>query len=356
MSYYLIFIWLGLLYFIQSKSPFYRITNEHGYFQHQTTKGYALLAFAPIVYFVVTSPMKYGDLSGYISQIRFLPTEWNEMVAYIRSCKNSQLFWAVCILVRNVFGDNETTIRLILALIHALPCIWLFRKYSDDYLLCVYLFVATAFPLSWMMNGVRQFAAAVIIYMATPCMVEKKQLKWVFWVLLAALVHQTAIIMLPIIYVAQGKAWNGKSLLMILGAVVAAVVFTNVAGAVENLLTTTGYSVTEYAKDDGVHPLRVLVNFVPVALAFYGRKTIDFENSSFMNLAVNMAIANAAIYLVGMVTSGILVGRVPAYTNLYSVILLTNIVAQIFNQSTEKMMKYLMIALYGLYYYVQWVI
>lgn len=354
MGYSFLFIWLGILYLLENSIGTYWITEENGYYQRQTKRTYALLAFVPIIYYVVTSPMVYGDLSGYIYTMRNLPTQWEGIVSYIQGLKNSQLFWGFWILVRNVFGNGSTTIRFILAMVHALPCIWMFRKYSDDYLLCVYLFVATAFPIGWMMNGVRQFAAAVIIYMATPYMVEKKWQKWILIVLIAALVHQSAIIMLPIIFVCQGKAWNWKTMLMILCAVVATWVFSNITGSVESLLTTTGYSATEYATDDGVHPLRVLVNFSPVALAFYGRKYLDWEDSPFMNLAINMSIANAFIYLVGMVTSGILVGRIPAYTNLYAQILLSNIVVQIFPVNVAKLVKILMVVFYGLYYYVQW--
>lgn len=352
MTYFSLFIWLGVFFLLRNIVGTYWITEENGYYQRQTTKGFALLTFVPIMYFVVFTPMVHGDLSGYIYGIRNLPTQWDEIISYLASLKNSQLFWAFWCLVRNVIGNGEITIRIILTLILALPCVWFFRKYSDDYLLCIYIFVATLFPLSWMMNGVRQFAAAVIIYMATPYMVEKKWLKWIVIVLIATLVHQTAIIMLPIIFVCQGKAWNWKTMLMIVGAVAAAWVFSGVAGATDNMLIATGYSTDVYATDDGVHPLRVLINFVPVVLAFYGRRTLEWEDSPFMNMAINMSIANAAIYLVGMVTSGILVGRIPAYTNLYAYVLLSNIVSQVFPEKTEKLLKILMVVFFGLYCYV----
>lgn len=353
MDYALLFVWLGFLYVLKTTSATYWITEENGYFQRRTTKLNAFLAFVPIIYFVITNPPYVGDLALYLAQIRGLPTQWDEIVYHIQRLPNSPLFWSFWILIKSVLGYREIIIRLILALFHAIPCIWLFRKYSDDYWLCVYLFVANAFPTAWMMNGVRQFAAAVIVYLATPYMVEKRWTKWAFWVLVAALVHQTAIIMLPLIFVAQGKAWNGRTMLMMLGAVAAAALFSSVSGATDTLLTTTGYSVSVYEFDDGVHPLRVLVSFVPVALAFYGKDRLAWEDSPFMNLAINMSIANFAIYLVGMVTSGILVGRIPAYTNLYSFILLTNMVSQIFPESTEKLIKLLMVVFYGLYFYVQ---
>lgn len=353
MSYPFLFLWLGLLYIFKVTTASYWITEENGFPQRQTPKLNAVLAFIPIIYFVVSNSMFSGDLYFYVLKIQNLPTQWDEIILFFRGLENSPLFWAFWILVKAVLGDGQSTIRFILAIFHAIPCIWLFRKYSDDYWLCVYLFVASSFPMAWMMNGVRQFAAAVIIYMATPYMVEKQWSKWVFWVLVATLVHQTAIIMLPIIYVALGTAWNRKTMLMLFGAIAAAVMFSTVSGSVDNLLTTAGYATEEYALDNGVHPLRVLVNFVPVALAFYGRNDIDLENSPFMNLIVNMSIANFALYLIGMVTSGILVGRIPAYTNLYSFLLLSNIVSQIFPVSTEKTIKVLMVACYGLFFYVQ---
>ena len=56
---------------------------------------------------------------------------------------------------------------LVLALVHSVPVVLIFRKYSENYLMTIFLFVAGSYHVGWMMNGLRQFMAVVIIFAAT---------------------------------------------------------------------------------------------------------------------------------------------------------------------------------------------
>ena len=79
----------------------------------------------------------------------------------------------------------------------------------------LYLFVASGCHIAWMMNGLRQFLAVSIIMAATPLMLKRKYVPLIGVILLAATVHSSALIMIPIIFIVQGKAWNKKTLLFI---------------------------------------------------------------------------------------------------------------------------------------------
>ena len=61
-----------------------------------------------------------------------------------------------------------------LASIQAIILVTIYRKYSTNYLLSIFLFIASTDYLSWMFNGVRQFAAVTIIFASTKFMLEKK--------------------------------------------------------------------------------------------------------------------------------------------------------------------------------------
>ena len=47
------------------------------------------------------------------------------------------------------------------------------------------------------------------------------------------------------------------------------------SGATESLIESAGYSMKRLVGDDGAHPLRVLISFIPVLLAWFDRKTIE---------------------------------------------------------------------------------
>lgn len=355
MNYNILFVWLAFAAVISKSTRSAFLTTENGYEQLKATKNFAFLTFLPIIIFVCTSTWRYwGDYSGYLANYRSFPTNPTMALSHIMAQKDSRLFYAFTYLVKVLSGGSVLAYRLALAVLQSLPFIYLYRKYSPNYVFSVYLFVATANPIGWMLNGVRQLVAACIIYAATPLIVEKKFFKVILVILFASLFHQTAVLMIPIVFIAQGEAWNWKTNLAIVGAVILAVIFARFSGATDVMLQAAGYDTKNLVGDDGTHPLRVLVSFVPVLLAWMYRRQIKQDNSAAINVFVNMSIVSFGIYLIAMVTSGILVGRVPLYTSLYSFILLPYLIPRLFSRSTAKLVSWITVFFYFLYYYVQY--
>lgn len=353
MNYNFIFIWLFIVAILINIAHGSFIIDENGYMQRQTKWLWAVVAFIPIFYLAVFGAPQ-GDVAVYIENYKTLPEKWTDILLYIKNLDSSYLFWLLAALIKKISGTNVLAFRFIIALIQSIPVIYVFRKYSDNYLLSLYIFVASAVPLAWMMNGLRQFAAVTIIFGATPFIIKKDYKKVIPIILIASLFHQTAIIMLPIVFIAQGKAWNKKTIFLIIAAIFAVYLFANNSGAYESFMEGAGYSSEVYATDDGTNPLRVLVNFIPVALAFLGKKSIEKDNIPIINFSINMSIISFGIYLVSMVTSGILVGRVPIYMSLYSLLLFPYLIKRIFTFESYRIMKIILIVCYGFYYFIQY--
>ena len=55
-------------------------------------------------------------------------------------------------------------------------------------------------------------------------------------------------------------------------------------------------------------------------IAFCGRKIIAQKNNAFINICVNMSVICVGIYFLVIFTSGVLVGRLPVYFELYNII------------------------------------
>lgn len=353
MSYNMLFVWLFICLILVKLNQGEYITKENKYVQNKMKKFYAIVVFLPILYIVVFGKMQ-GDVLLYVYNYEHLPEEWTDIITYIKNLDNSYLFWFISIMIKKVSAANTIAFRLIIALMQCIPVIYIYRKYSDDYLLSLYLFVASAVPIAWMMNGIRQFVAVTLIFATTPLMIKRKYIKTIIVILLASLIHQTAIIMLPLVFIAQGKAWNKKTLVLIIASVIMVYVFANRSGTYEAFMESVGVAKEIYVMDDGTNPLRVLVNFVPVALAFRGRKVIEKDDIPIINMAINMSIISFAIYLVSMVTSGIMVGRVPIYVSLYNFILLPYLIKRTFTYDLYRIMYVLIIFFYFIYYFVQY--
>ena len=86
--------------------------------------------------------------------------------------------------------------------------VFTFRRYSPNYWISIFLFVVSTDYLSWMFNGMRQFIATTMIFGAFDLMVRRKHIAFTLVVILAAQIHGSAILMLPLAVLMQGPAMN----------------------------------------------------------------------------------------------------------------------------------------------------
>lgn len=318
---------------------------------NQTNVIFAIITFLPI-FLTASMGDVLVDVHAYIAGFKDISPSF----ADIDWSSKGPGFTFIEVIIKNIFGDNVTAFRLVIALIQSLPIILIYRYYSSNYLMSMFMFVSMAFYISWMMNGLRQFVAAAIIFSATPLLVKKKYVPLIIVILLASTIHNTALIMLPVVFIVQGQAWNRRTVFFIIAAIIAMYVFGNNTSLFDSAMESAGldYSITEAHEsgDTGTSFLRVLVNMVPMIIALVFRKKID-EDNKVINICVNMSVITSGLYLISMVTSGILIGRLPLYTSLYNLILLPYLVKNVFNEHDSKIVTVVMVILYIFYYWYQ---
>ena len=351
--YYFIFVWIGFIAIVSQQIKVTKGTTICGERVERWKLIWAVIAFAPVMYIAAfTAPR--SDTGLYLTIYKNLDISWVALKETLQADDSGKGFFVFQWIIKNIFRGSETAFRLILALLHSIPVLFLFRKYSDKFITSVYLFLATGCHLAWMMNGLRQYLAVCIIVAGTPLMLKRKYVPLIALILLAATIHSSAILMLPVVFIIQGKAWNHKTIFFIIVAIIMMYAFSRYSGLLDAMLEETEYSgIMESAAemgDDGTNPIRVLVNSIPMLLSLLGKKQIDAENNRVINLCVNMSIITTGLYLVSMVTSGIMIGRLPIYTSLYSFVALPYFVDKIFTKQSARIVNVLMIGLYFLYY------
>ena len=286
----------------------------------------ALLLVLPLVYWCTFRSLSYGDTGAYHHFFLNAPDSLADIPAYASTLSKDSGFFLFTAVLKCIFGSDIRVYFFLIATLQMLCLVPIYRKYSGNYWLSIFLFVASTDYLSWMYNGIRQFIAVGLIFTTLPLLLKKRYIWTILIILLASTFHQSALLMLPVIFLVQGKAWNKKTNLVLLGILVAVLFAGEFTDLLDNLMEETQYKnvVSDWkaSGDDGTHVLRVLVYAVPTILAFLYRKKLRESRNPLINLCVNMSIISTGLYILSMFTSGIFMGRLPIYASLYLYILL----------------------------------
>ncbi len=305
-----------------------------------------ILFLAPLAYWCANRPLNYGDTSSYLSMFNRAPETLSGLQAYSETLTKDKPFYIASALAKIFITKDIVTYFLIIATIQLLCIGLVYRKYSRSLWISIFLFVASTDYNAWMFNGMRQFLAAAISFTALPFIVRKKYIPAVLLIILASGCHKTALLLLPVMLIVQGDAWNRKTLLAIVGAMVAVVFVNEFTGILDGLLQDTQYEnvVSDWtsSNDDGTNVIRVLVYAVPTILSLVFRSKVREADNALVNICVNMSIMSTAVYIISIFTSGIFIGRLPIYMSLYNYILLPWEIRHCFDRRTRPAITALM--------------
>ena len=319
---------------------------------------WALVGIAPIIYWVGTRPY-IGDTWNYSKGFTNMPSTIDGFLPYFSELTKDKAFYAMSSLIKIFITKNVTVYFIILALFQGLVLMRLYKKYSSNYILSIFLFIASTDYISWMCNGIRQYTAVTITLFAFKYILENRKVPAIVIIIFASLFHGTALLMIPFVFIAQGDALNKKTMLFIMATLVAVMFIDKFTPILDEMLQETQYQnvVSDWNEwgDDGTNILRVLVYAVPTILSLVGLKYVRFENNKLINICVNMSVVSTGLYLISMVTSGIFIGRLPIYFSLYNYILLPWEIDHIFEKSSAKLIYIMLFIFYMVFYvYATW--
>ena len=356
-QYVFILIWVFGMFLVKTMiAGGYRTEYSLGKKEYRISWGFAMFAFFPVI-IMATLRGDMGDSYAYKMMFRDLPSTVSGLISYIPSVTKDKGFSVLSGIIKCVIGNNDVIYFFILAFIQGIILVSVYRKYSTNYLLSIFLFIASTDYLSWMFNGVRQFTAVTIIFASTKFMLEKKWVPTILMILLASTMHQSALLMIPIVIIVQGKAWNKRTILFLIAALIAVTFVDQFTSILDDMMQETQYAnmVTDWTMwgDDGTNIFRVLVYSVPTILSFVGLKYIHYEDDPIINFCANMSIVSTGLYIISMFTSGIFIGRLPIFASLYNYILLPWEIEHMFTKRSAQIMGLLMIAAYLVFYWYQ---
>lgn len=314
--------------------------------------GIVLLAL-PV--FFIGMRTNFGDTYAYISHFKELTTDFSELWAAREETKGFG-YELYLFFIKKYISTDPNVYLMITATIQACGILKIYYKYSTNFTYSLLLFFLSMAFL-YMMNGMRQFMAACIIFLFSDYLFNKKTVRFLLVVLLAYTVHVSAIIWIPIYFVVQGKPWNLKVMCAIIAIVVAILALDSFTDLLSDSLEGTDYDgyTNQFSQDDGSSLAHTLVALVPVALAFWKRKEIEEKNNQTAFILVNCAVVEVLINVMANFTSGILIGRLPIFFKPFGFILLPWMFDNVIDEKDRRMIRtvcmigYILFAVYYMY-------
>lgn len=318
----------------------------------------AILLVLPYIILAGVRSDGIADTGSYRWRFLAMPTQLGEWGDTLEKVTKDPGFTVVSLALKFLLGNRDELYFMVIAAFQLVVLALLYRRYSCNYWLSIFIFVASTDYISWCTNGMRQFLAVTIILAGTKFMLERRWAPLVVLILLASTIHATALMMLPVVWMIQGQAWNRKMMVTLVCSVLALVAvdqFTQMLSVVlEDTQYTTVVSDWQSMNDDGTSPIRVLVYAMPTILSLVGLRSIRYVNDPVINLAANASIVSTALYMVSMVTSGIYIGRLPIYVSLYATgILLPWELKFLFEELSGKLATMAAVVLYTAFFYYQ---
>jgi len=352
------------------------LINDHA-------KGYtaslklAIILMIPVTFFAAVRGRGISDTEVYVRIFNtVLPEQMDLFIEWVKIEKDSSLFYGLSGLWK-IFVSNDAVWWLVLiATIQGVLLAITFRRYSTNVSMTVFIFMAST-TFMWMYNGIRQFLVVAILFALTDCIIKNR---WYIFIPVTLVLggvepilsmvnvdtpwwlggmHQSALLMIPIFFFVQGKALNWKMLLM-----TAVFCLLAVTGALTPLLgaategTDLGTDLQFLAEqgDDGASPVRAVVAAAPLILALIKKKEIDAMGDTvpaIVPISINMTVFAVTLYAASTLTrSGIIIGRLPIYTEMYSYILIPWLFQNVY-KNEQRVWTYCIYGTYLLWFIYQ---
>lgn len=234
--------------------------------------------------------------------------------------KNPQMFFMITSVIINVI--------LVMCLI----------KYADNFPMSMYLYITT-FTYYSTMNGLRQYIAAMIMFLAFKQLMSRNFIKYLCFVILATIFHTSALIFVPIYFIVYRRIDSITNLIIIFIATIAFIFYKDFIEVLFSVLQYSrfGYYEKVFINPDGANILRLAVYILPVVIAFIGREAGREIAGKKYDVITNLAFIGAIFMLLAIKHKYF--ARVSMYFEVYYLILIPYI-PMVFTERSRKIVVF----------------
>lgn len=284
------------------------------------------------------------------SEYEWLFGAYMEKPIWITIFEEEGFFWGISSLL-GLFSTNTMLVFLATSTIIVVLIVRIISKYSINFSLSMFLYLTMMMYFN-SFNGIRQWTAAAIIISGFHLLLEKKTWKYCLVIVLAYLFHNSAIIVLPIVFILKWKPKSGKTYLLYLTIFAFFFVFPGVTNRILEWVAPDNYK--KYFNnqgDDGINILRVLVAVLPVILTriFYDNLIENEKERPLVDLLINLSTVNFMILL--LATRNTIMARMDMYFSIYNVLLIPYLL-RVFKKESRLTAKVMIMLCFFAYMYL----
>lgn len=248
------------------------------------------------------------------------------------------------------FSDNPQFMIIVTSIItNVLNVISMYIFTEDSYFeIETFLYITSGYYTTTM-NGIRQSLAASIIFFSTILLIRKKFIHYSIVILLMATIHTSAIIMIPIYFIVNQKAWDKKTNILFGLAIVGMFFYQPLMG----LLEGTKYGGYADSTEGGASVIRIAVFIVPVILA-YLKKDILKELWKESDVFINMTLICSLVMMFSSINW--IFARFAIYFQLYNFVVLSFIISKALYGKERRVIYLALIGCYFIFFYYEQVI
>lgn len=200
--------------------------------------------------FCGTDLLNYQGIFNYTSNLSFFNL--------IENYSNNNFLFYVLNKLSFILNNDFQFFIFICAFISVVPILFLYKKYSSDFLLTIALFLTIA-PFQIFFSGLRQALALGFVALSFHFIKNKKCIYFIFTIIIASLFHQSAIyciILYPLYYTNISKNW----LLLVIPVICLSFVFkTQVFSFLINIVASSYFEKYNIIEANGAYSIFILL-------------------------------------------------------------------------------------------------
>lgn len=323
---------------------------KDGQYKERYNKFFAFIA-ASILILVSGLREGIGDTTAYKESFKKLPHSFGVYLSTLKM-KGDWGFNFISMIIKTKIKDSPEVFIFIIALI-TIGCIFIaFYKYTELLELSIFLFITTGCYLV-SMNGLRQYLASSILFLAFPLIYKRKWQIYFPIILICSTFHKSALLFIPLYFIVDKPAWGNTTKWILFAGIFLVISYPITGPILANILGETQYGNYKNALMSvgaGANMIRVVVMAVPVVFSYIGRDFVK-EKEKYYNIVVNFSVINLICIL--LATKFWIYARFNMYFSLYMIILLTWIIRYMFSGKNRKIIYLMCMGLYFLYYYFE---
>ncbi len=292
-----------------------------------------------------------GDTNGYLTGYEVL----NPTGVFTNLSERNPGFTVLQNFFKLYITEDPHIFVLFITIISVILMVKAHARYSPMFALSAFVFFGST-EVSYVFNGARQYLAIAIMLYSLKFAEEKKLIKYAICCALAFSIHQTAVVIIPAYFLANGKFLNIK----IIGtglATIAATAFSSLfIGYINDLFISDSVYSHYYdtlVESAGINIFRVLVAAVPFVLCLIYKKRIDELNDNVLNYCANMSTLALAISVFSAASGGELLGRLAEYYLIYNTLTYPMILKRVVSKDISRILEIGLIIGYLIFFWYQ---